>query len=99
MRRRRRLLKRLLEQEGLTEFQIKVLEETCRIPFGETRSYKWVARMAGEPRAVRAAGQALKRNPFPLLIPCHRVIRSDGSPGGFAWGERVKNNLLDLENS
>ena len=51
---------------------------------GETRSYKWVAERIGKPTAVRAVGQALRKNPYPLLIPCHRVIKSDGTTGGYA---------------
>ena len=58
----------------LTAFEQRVLRITSTIPFGETRSYAWVAKKAGRPKAVRAVGQALRKNPFPLLIPCHRVI-------------------------
>ena len=82
-----------------TPFQQKVYEVAGRIPFGQTRSYKWVAKEAGSPEAVRAAGQALKRNPFPLVIPCHRVVKSDGSVGGYIWGSKVKEGLLTLEKS
>lgn len=64
------------------------------IPYGETRSYKWVAEKLGNPRAVRAVGQALKKNPLPGIIPCHRVIRSDGSLGGFSQGLKKKRELL-----
>ena len=82
-----------------TPFQQKVYEVVGRIPFGQTRSYKWVAGKAGNPEAVRAAGQALKRNPFPLVIPCHRVVKSDGKTGGYIWGSKVKERLLTLEKS
>ena len=82
----------------LTKFQWDVLEATARIPLGETRSYKWVAQQIGKPKAVRAVGQALRKNPYPLIIPCHRVIKKDGSLGGYA-GEfsRRKAQLLKLE--
>ena len=73
--------------------------QACRrIPAGETRSYGWLAAAAGSPRAVRAAGQAMARNRFPLIIPCHRVIASDGGLGGYGGGGLgVKAELLDLE--
>ncbi len=80
-----------------TPFQRKVWEVTKTIPYGETRSYKWVAEKTGSPHAVRAVGQALKRNPLPGIIPCHRVIRSDGSLGGFSLGLRKKKALLRSE--
>src|SRR5205823_802173 len=63
---------------GLTDFERAVLMKTLEIPRGEVRTYAWVAREIGRPRAVRAVGTALRRNPVPILIPCHRVIRSDG---------------------
>ncbi len=72
---------------------------TCDIPFGETRSYKWVALKSGIPCNAREVGRILSQNPFPFLIPCHRVIRSDGSRGGFMFGTKFKKQLLDLENS
>lgn len=82
----------------LTDFQWKVLKVTANIPLGETRSYKWVARHVGSPKAVRAVGQALRRNPYPLIIPCHRVIKSDGSLGGYAGGSgEKKGKLLAME--
>ena len=81
----------------LTSFEWKVLRAALRIPFGQTRSYQWVARMIGKPKAVRAVGQALKKNPFPLMIPCHRVIRENGFLGGYAGGIKIKENLLQLE--
>ena len=81
----------------LTPFQQAVYRAAARIPRGQTRSYQWVARMIGRPRAVRAVGHALNRNPFAPRIPCHRVIRSDGSLGGFAGGPRAKRRLLAAE--
>ena len=82
----------------LTKFQWKVLAVTAKIPLGETRSYTWVAEQVGSPKAVRAVGQALRRNPYPVIIPCHRVIREDGSPGGYAGGSGEKKaRLLAVE--
>jgi len=80
-----------------TPFQRKVWEVVQTIPYGETRSYKWVAERIGNPRAVRAVGQALKRNPLPGIVPCHRVICSDGSLGGFSQGLKMKRELLRSE--
>ena len=75
----------------------------CRsIPTGETRSYKWLAEHAGKPQAPRAAGQSMARNRLPIIVPCHRVIASDGSLRGFGKGTsrlRLKQRLLDLEHS
>lgn len=82
---------------GLTPFEWKILTVIAGIPIGETRSYRWVAQRAGKPKAFRAVGQALKKNPFPFIIPCHRVIQSDGSPGGYAGGRPLKKKLLLLE--
>ena len=69
--------------KDLTDFEWAVLKATLDIPFGETRSYKWVAERIGRPQAVRAVGQALRKNPYPLMIPCHRVIKSSGELGGY----------------
>ncbi|MCZ0942750.1 MAG: methylated-DNA--[protein]-cysteine S-methyltransferase, partial [Gammaproteobacteria bacterium] len=80
-----------------TAFQRKVLEALQAIPYGETRSYKEVAAAIGKPRAVRAVGAANGRNPIPIIIPCHRVIGSDGSLTGFGGGLEVKRALLALE--
>lgn len=82
----------------LTPFQCKVLKATMSIPLGETRSYKWIAQQVGSPRSVRAVGQALRKNPYPLIIPCHRVIKSDGSLGGYAGKyDQRKARLLGME--
>lgn len=78
-------------------FQRDVLQAAQTIPFGEVRSYAWVARRIGRPRAVRAVGTALGRNPVPLIVPCHRVLRSDGGVGGYLFGSPVKDRLLALE--
>lgn len=83
----------------LTRFEWKVLSAATKIPIGETRSYQWIARTIGKPKAVRAVGQALKKNPYPVIIPCHRVIRGDGSLGGYQGknGNKKKELLLRLE--
>ena len=81
----------------MTSFTKKVYKAVLSIPLGEVRSYQWVARSIGSPKAVRAVGQVLKRNPYPLIIPCHRVIASDGSLGGYSRGLAAKKALLDLE--
>lgn len=72
-----------LDLNEYTNFQKKVLQTVRKIPYGETRSYKWVAQTVGYPRAYRAVGNTMKNNPLPLIIPCHRVIKSDGTLGGF----------------
>ena len=79
------------------DFQRRVLQATGRIPFGEARPYAWVAARVGHPRAVRAVGTALGRNPVPLILPCHRVWRSDGGLGGYIFGADVKDRLARLE--
>jgi O-6-methylguanine DNA methyltransferase len=79
------------------EFQAKVLRAAGAIPFGQARPYAWVAQRIGHPRAVRAVGTALGKNPVPLIVPCHRVLKSDGGVGGYIFGTRVKQRLLGLE--
>lgn len=83
----------------LPRFTRAVLKITGKIPYGEVRSYRWVAKRLGKPQAARAVGNALARNPVPVVIPCHRVVRGDGSLGGFALGLSWKRRLLDLERS
>jgi methylated-DNA-[protein]-cysteine S-methyltransferase len=78
-------------------FRRKVLRQTARIPFGQTRSYKEMAERAGSPRAVRAAGSALGSNPIPIVVPCHRVLRTGGGLGGYGGGLELKQALLRLE--
>ena len=80
-----------------TAFQQAVWQELQRIPAGETRSYAEIAAAVGKPKAVRAAGSANGANNVAVLIPCHRVIRSDGSPGGYAYGLKIKQELLRRE--
>lgn len=84
-------------KNNLTVFQYKVLKACLKIPLGQTRSYQWVAKEIGNPKAVRAVGSALKKNPYPLIIPCHRVVKSDGKIGGYAKGKKMKKYLLELE--
>lgn len=86
-----------VDLSAAASFQRSVLEAARAIPFGEVRSYGWIARKIGNPRAVRAVGTALGRNPVPLVVPCHRVLRSDGSLGGYGLGLDLKNRLLSLE--
>ena len=85
-----------LTPEG-TKFQVQVLEALRGIPYGETRTYRDIAEAVGRPKAVRAVGNANGRNPLPIVIPCHRVIGSDGSLTGFGGGIEAKRYLLDLE--
>ncbi len=80
-----------------TAFQWRVWEELRAIPYGQTRSYSEIARAIGQPKARRAVAQACKQNPVPLVIPCHRVVRDDGSLGGYRWGVERKQFLLEQE--
>ena len=80
-----------------TAFQLRVWEELRRIPYGETRTYAEVARAIGRPNAVRAVANACGANPTVLVTPCHRVVRSDGSLGGYRWGVERKQALLEKE--
>lgn len=82
---------------GHTHFQRSVWEITASIPYGETRSYGWVAREIGAPKAYRAVGAALGANPIPIIIPCHRVLRTDGRLGGYRGGLAMKQRLLSME--
>ena len=86
-----------LDLDHLRPFHKAVLDATSRIPHGEVRSYAWVAAEAGNPLAVRAAGTALGRNPVPFLVPCHRVIRSDGTAGHYGYGTDTKRAMLRAE--
>ncbi len=80
-----------------TPFQQSVWRITSLIPYGEVRSYRWVAEGLGDGRMARAAGQALGKNPLPLIVPCHRVIGSNGGLCGFGGGLELKKALLRLE--
>ena len=85
-----------LAQSG-TLFQRRIWNEMVKVPYGETISYQDLARRAGHPQAVRAAGTACGANPLPIIVPCHRITRADGSIGKFALGDEVKVELLKLE--
>lgn len=85
-----------LRPEG-TEFQKKVWQVLCRIPYGQVISYRELAARVGSPRAFQAVGQANGHNPLPILIPCHRVIAADGTLGGYSGGLERKRFLLHLE--
>ena len=80
-----------------TPFRTRVLEVERNIPYGQTRSYGEVAHMVRRPKAIRAVGSANANNPLPLYFPCHRIINSNGTLGGFGWGVDVKKYLLELE--
>lgn len=80
-----------------TGFDKAVYRAVMEIPFGETRSYKWVAQKIGRPRSARAVGNALNKNPYAPFVPCHRVIASDGSLGGYSRGLKKKIELLERE--
>lgn len=81
----------------VTPFRRAVMEETMRIPPGETRTYGWLAAKVGRPRAARAVGRVMATNPLPVIVPCHRVVGSDGALHGYAGGLEVKEALLRLE--
>ncbi len=81
----------------MTPFARKVYKAVLSIPIGEVRSYKWVAKKAGRPRAYRAVGTILKNNSYLLIVPCHRVIKNNNEIGGYALGVRRKKAILNLE--
>jgi methylated-DNA-[protein]-cysteine S-methyltransferase len=79
------------------EFDRAALEIASQIPYGEVRSYKWIAEQLGKPDAARAVGGAMAANPVPLIVPCHRVVKTDGGLGGYSFGLIQKEALLNLE--
>lgn len=83
--------------KGRSGFELKVWRALCKIPFGQTASYRDISGEIGMPKGARAVGQANKRNPLPLFIPCHRVIASDGTIGGYSCGIGIKKALLEHE--
>ena len=83
--------------EGLTEFEKTVLERLARIPTGEVRPYAWLAREVGRPKAIRAVGTVMARNPVPFLMPCHRLVPSTGGVGNYYYGPEMKWTLLERE--
>ncbi len=88
-----------VDWRGNAGFYRRALEVTAAIPYGQTRSYAGVAASAGSPRAARAVGTAMATNPVALVVPCHRVVRTDGSRGPYGGGTAAKDLLLDLEAS
>jgi methylated-DNA-[protein]-cysteine S-methyltransferase len=96
---KRRTFRGRIDWRVTSPFQRRVLRAALRIPYGRTFTYGKIAAAIGNPRAARAVGRALGANPLPLVIPCHRVVASDGGLGGYsaAGGVRVKKQLLDLE--
>ena len=88
-----------LNLDNYTNFQKKILQTVKKISYGEIRSYKEAAEAAGYPRAYRAVGNTMRNNPLPLIIPCHRVIKSDGGLGGFSGKEGIalKREMIDIE--
>jgi len=88
-----------LDLSRATAFQRRVWSVVRDIPYGETRSYGQIARQAGSPEAARAVGQAMATNPVPIVVPCHRVIGSDGDLRGFGGGLDLKRRLLEMEGS
>lgn len=86
----------LLDPKG-TDFQKSVWQALLKIPYGKTSYYKEIAKTIGNPRATQAVGTAVGKNPFLIIIPCHRVIKADGSLGGFAYGKEIKRKLLKIE--
>lgn len=89
----------ILDFSGSTNFQRMVWSETAKIPYGEKKTYLFIAEKIGKKKSARAVGNALGKNPFPLAIPCHRVLRTDNTMGGFtaAGGIELKEKLLNLE--
>ena len=87
-----------LDLEG-TDFQMKVWNEIKKIPYGKPRSYKYIAEKLGDAKSIRAVGRANGQNPIPIIIPCHRVIGSNGTLTGYAGGLDVKEKLLEIEGS
>lgn len=88
---------KFLDLGGLTPLQRSVLGAVASVPHGQVRSYGEIAAQIGRPRACRFVGTTLARNPFPIFIPCHRIVRADGSLGGFGGGTKLKKRMLLLE--
>ena len=87
----------VIDWDGISGFRRAVMEEALRIPRGETRTYGWLAERVGRPRAARAVGRVMATNPLPIVVPCHRVIGSDGSLRGYGAGLPMKAALLRAE--
>ena len=85
------------KKKKISPFARDVYRAVAQIPLGEVRTYKWVASRISRPKAYRAVGQALKHNPYPLLLPCHRVVASNEKLGGYVFGVAMKKRLLERE--
>ena len=94
---RRKAFQIPVDLRGITPFQLRVLRATSRLPYGEVATYASIAKRAGNDRASRATGAAVGSNPIPIVVPCHRVIASDGTLGGYGGGLEMKRRLLALE--
>jgi methylated-DNA-[protein]-cysteine S-methyltransferase len=94
---RLRVFRQSVDLEEGTDFERAVWRALLEVPYGETRTYKWLAERVGRPKATRAVGQALSKNPVPIVLPCHRIIESDGSIGGYSSGVDIKRRLLEME--
>ena len=94
---KKRPKKSSLSSKKLTDFALLVYREVIKIPAGEVRTYKEIARAVSRPRAYRAVGSALKKNPAPFLIPCHRVVKSNGDAGSYIYGKKIKQRLIQAE--
>jgi len=86
-----------LKWAGLSDFSVKVLRQTCKIPRGKVATYSGLASKTGSARAARAVGTVMANNPFPIVIPCHRVVRAGGFPGRYGGGTDMKKQLLEKE--
>lgn len=93
----KRLLSAALKGGSIKEFQKAVYAAVLSIQKGQARPYKWVAEKVGRPKAYRAVGNALNKNPWPVKVPCHRIIRSDGTIGGYYKGSPAKAKMLRTE--
>lgn len=87
----------LLDLSAMTNLQHRALEAAAAIPFGQTRAYSDIAKAIGNPRAARFVGNTMARNPFPIIIPCHRVVRADKTLGQFGGGPDLKRRMLEIE--
>jgi methylated-DNA-[protein]-cysteine S-methyltransferase len=94
---KRKVILSMMDMEKLKPFQRQVLQQACRIPRGKVATYSGLAEKVGKPGAARAVGTVMANNPFPIVIPCHRVIRADGTLGGFGGGLEMKKKMLKSE--
>ncbi len=86
-----------IDLSAFTPFERRIIRAAMKIPRGKVATYKALAEASGNPKASRAAGRVMSKNPFPIVVPCHRVVRSDLSLGGYAYGSNVKRGLLEAE--